>query len=90
MDSPTADPAECLTDEIVADGEDRSDLRRDRDIILYSSAFKRLSGITQVVSAETGHAFHNRFAHTSQLAQVGRASAEKLQKHSPKQAKVLG
>jgi dGTPase len=90
MDSPTVDPAKRLTDEIVPDGDDRSDFRRDRDIILYTSAFKRLSGITQVVSAETGHAFHNRLTHTLQVAQVGRALAEKLHKHSPKQAKVLG
>jgi hypothetical protein len=76
MDSPTADPAKRLTDEIVPDGDDRSDFRRDRDIILYSSAFKRLSGITQVASAETGHAFHTRLTHISQVAQLGRALSE--------------
>lgn len=90
MDSLTPDRAKRLTDEIVPDGDDRSDFRRDRDIILYTSAFKRLSGITQVVSAETGHAFHNRLTHTLQVAQVGRALAEKLHKHTPEQAKALG
>jgi dGTPase len=90
MESPTADLAKRLTDETVPDGDDRSDFRRDRDIILYTSAFKRLSGITQVVSSETGHAFHNRLTHTLQVAQVGRALAEKLHKHSLELAKSLG
>ncbi len=90
MDSPTADPAKRLTDKIVPEGDDRTDFRRDRDIILYSSAFKRLSGITQVVSTETGHAFHNRLTHTLQVAQVGRALAEKLHIHRAELARVLG
>lgn len=90
MDAPTPDPAKRQTEEIVPEGDDRSDFRRDRDIILYTSAFKRLSGITQVVSAETGHAFHNRLTHTLQVAQVGRALAEKLHKHSSEHAKALG
>jgi dGTPase len=90
MDSPTADPAKRLTDKIVPEGDDRTDFRRDRDIILYSSAFKRLSGITQVVSSETGHTFHNRLTHTLQVAQVGRALAEKLHIHRPDLAKALG
>ncbi len=76
MNSSTPDPAKRLTDKSVPEGDDRTDFRRDRDIILYSSAFKRLSGITQVVSAGTGHAFHNRLTHTLQVAQVGRALAE--------------
>jgi dGTPase len=86
VDSPTLDPAKRLTDETVPDGDDRSDFRRDRDIILYTSAFKRLSGVTQVVSPETGHAFHNRLTHTLQVAQVGRSLAEKLHIHYPDEA----
>lgn len=86
----TSDPAKRLTQEIVPDGDDRTDFRRDRDIILYTSAFKRLSSITQVVSAETGHAFHNRLSHTLQVAQVGRSLAEKLHIRQPAEAKILG
>lgn len=59
-------------------GDDRTDFQHDRDIILYSTAFRRLSSITQVVSAETGHVFHNRLTHSLQVAQVGRRLAEKL------------
>lgn len=73
--------------EKVPDGDDRTDFRRDRDIILYTSAFKRLSGITQVVSADTGHVFHNRLTHTLQVAQVGKSLAEKLHKRCPDEAR---
>ncbi len=59
-------------------GDDRTEFQHDRDIILYSTALRRLSGITQVVSAETGHVFHNRLTHSLQVAQVGRRLAEKL------------
>lgn len=60
------------------EGDDRTDFQRDRDIVLYTTALQRLSGITQVASGETGHVFHNRLTHTLQVAQVGRRLAEKL------------
>lgn len=69
--------AQRLTYEPTPKGDDRSDFQRDRDIILYTSAFKRLSNITQVVSSHTGHVFHNRLTHSLQVAQVGRSLAEK-------------
>ncbi len=69
--------AKRLVDEPAQKGDDRSDFQRDRDIILYTSAFKRLSNITQVVSSHTGHVFHNRLTHSLQVAQVGRSLAEK-------------
>jgi dGTPase len=59
-------------------GDDRTPFQRDRDLILYSSAFKRLLGITQVASATVGHVFHTRLTHSLQVAQAGRRLAEKL------------
>jgi dGTPase len=59
--------------------EDREPAARDRDRILYCSAFRRLAEVTQVVAAETGHVFHNRLTHSLQVAQVGRRLAERLQ-----------
>ena len=67
-----------LYDDTPKTGDDRSDFQRDRDIVLYTTALQRLSGITQVASGETGHVFHNRLTHTLQVAQVGRRLAEKL------------
>jgi dGTPase len=79
-----------IVNEPSSKGDDRSPFQRDRDIILYTSAFKRLAGITQVLSAHTGHVFHNRLTHTLQVAQVGRSLAEKLCLHQPELANRLG
>jgi dGTPase len=64
-------------------GDDRSPFERDRDLVLYSSAFKRLLSVTQVVSASAGYVFHTRLTHSLQVAQVGRRLAEKLLKKQP-------
>lgn len=58
--------------------DQRSRFERDRDRVLYTSAFHRLGGITQVASADEGHVFHNRLTHTLEVAQVARRVAEKL------------
>ncbi|HXJ94555.1 MAG TPA: dNTP triphosphohydrolase [Terriglobia bacterium] len=79
-----------MTQEEVPDGDDRSEFERDRDIILYSSAFKRLSGITQVVSAHIGHVFHNRLTHSLQVAQVGRSLVQKMKIRHLELAQALG
>lgn len=52
--------------------------QRDRDRILYSSAFRRLTGVTQVVAASEGTIFHNRLVHSLKVAQLGRRLAEHL------------
>lgn len=56
----------------------RSPAEKDRDRILYTSALRRLSKVTQVVRADTGHVFHNRLTHTTQVAQVGLRTAQRL------------
>lgn len=56
----------------------RTEAQRDRDRILYCSAFQRLAGITQIASAETGPLLHNRLTHSLKVAQVARRLAEKL------------
>jgi dGTPase len=56
----------------------RSPFERDRDRILYSSAFRALAGKTQVVAAtELGYT-HNRLTHTLKVAQIGRTMASRL------------
>src|SRR5215204_7346409 len=59
-------------------GESRTPGQKDRDRILYTSAFRRLAGITQVVAPAEGQVFHNRLTHTLEVAQIGRRLAEKL------------
>jgi dGTPase len=56
----------------------RDATKRDRDRILYSSAFQRLANVTQVTAPEAGHVFHNRLTHSLKVAQVGRRNAERL------------
>jgi len=66
--------------------------QRDRDRILYSSAFKRLNGVTQVVAASEGTIFHNRLTHSLKVAQLGRRLAEHLldQKGEREKAEAWG
>lgn len=58
--------------------DNRTDGQRDRDRILFTTAFRRLAGVTQVFAADEGHVFHNRLTHSLEVAQVGRRLAEKL------------
>lgn len=58
--------------------DNRTPFQRDRDRILYTTAFRRLAEVTQVVSADEGHVFHNRLTHSLEVAQVARRLAEKL------------
>ena len=56
----------------------REPAQKDRDRLLFCSAFRRLAGITQVVSAQEGHIFHNRLTHSLKVAQIARSLALKL------------
>lgn len=56
--------------------DQRTEAERDRDRILYSSAFHRLAGITQIVRAGELDIFHTRQQHTYKVAQIGRRLAE--------------
>ncbi len=58
--------------------DSRSPAQRDRDRILYSSAFRRLSGITQVASPEEPYPVHNRLTHSLKVAQVARSLGAQL------------
>jgi dGTPase len=57
----------------------RTPQQRDRDRVLYCSAFQRLAYVTQVTAPESGHTLHNRLSHSLKVAQVGRRNAERLQ-----------
>ncbi len=52
--------------------------QRDRDRVLYSSAFRRLAGITQVAAAAEVRLIHNRLTHSLEVAQIGRRLSENL------------
>lgn len=57
----------------------RTPFGHDRDRILYSTAFRRLAGKTQVVAVEEHGLYHTRLTHSLKVAQLGRRLAERLQ-----------
>jgi dGTPase len=61
-------------------GRYRNEAQRDRDRILYSSAFQRLGGVTQVSESEPGYTFHTRLTHSLKVAQIARRCVERLQR----------
>jgi len=70
--------------------DQRSEFERDRDRLLYSSAFHRLAGITQIVRAGEADVFHTRQQHTIKVAQIGRRLAQKLKDEQPEAAATRG
>lgn len=71
-------------------GDRRKSFQIDRDRIIYSSAFRRLAQVTQVVTAQEGHVFHNRLTHSLKVGQVARRLAERLFELQPEIAHQIG
>jgi dGTPase len=70
--------------------DQRHKFERDRDRVLYSSALRRLGGVSQVVSAEHIEPFHNRLTHTIKVAQLGRRLAQFVQRQQEAEANEAG
>ncbi len=80
----------CYSDEAASGQDQRGAFERDRDRILYSSAFHRLAGITQIVRAGELDVFHTRQQHTYKVAQIGRRLAEHRIREQPDEAALHG
>jgi dGTPase len=74
----------------VETDDQRPRFARDHDRVLYSSAFHRLAGITQIVRAGELDIFHTRQQHTYKVAQIGRRLAENLIRTQPEIARSVG
>lgn len=58
--------------------EYRSEFMRDRDRILYATAFRRLAGKTQIYTVGLDDHKRNRLTHTLEVAQIARTIAQGL------------
>lgn len=56
----------------------RDAYQRDRDRVLYSSAFRRLAGVAQVAAVNEQLVLHNRLTHSLKVAQMGRRLVQHL------------
>jgi dGTPase len=66
----------------------RTASERDRDLVLYTVALRRLAGVTQVVAADLSHPVHNRLTHVLEVAQIGRRLAQKLLREKKGEARA--
>ena len=63
-------------------GHVRSDGEVDADRLLYADAFRRLTGVTQVVTPRDELVQHDRLTHSLKVAQVARRMAEHLRREA--------
>lgn len=56
----------------------RTPAQVDIDRILYSSEFRRLAGVTQVIPPQVEYQFHDRLSHSIKVAQVASSLARQL------------
>jgi dGTPase len=72
------------------EADQRDEGARDRDRVLYTSALRRLAGVTQVVPASEGFVFHNRLTHTTEVSQIARRLSQHLLADQPDVAQEIG
>lgn len=73
------------------DPEDiRTETEKDYNRILYSSAFLRLGGVSQVAHTSEASVLHNRLTHSLKVASLSRSLAERLIRLCPDTAKSAG
>lgn len=60
------------------DQDARTPGQRDADRVLYAPEFRRLAGVTQVISPQVDFVFHDRLTHSLKVAQVALRLAQEL------------
>jgi dGTPase len=58
----------------------RTAFQVDRDRVLYTDAFRRLGGVTQVAGPNENYQFHNRLSHSLKVAQIAERLAQRFSK----------
>jgi dGTPase len=82
LDDNTREFREARFDEDSSSSSGRSAAQRDADRILYSMAFRRLGGVTQVVAVNETQLFHNRLTHSLKVAQIGQRMTQALRQRT--------
>jgi dGTPase len=85
----TLDREARLSGQSASSDDARSEFQRDRDRVLYTAQFRRLSGITQVTTPNELYAFHNRLTHTLEVAQIARRIAERAIRDNPEASRWI-
>lgn len=80
----------CFREDKPSSQDQRHPFEKDRDRILYSSAFHRLAGVAQIVRAGELDIFHTRQQHTYKVAQIGRRLAEHRLRAQSAEARLHG
>lgn len=62
----------------IATHEYRDDFQRDRDRVLYSKEFRRISGKTQIFVAGSDDLMRTRLTHTLEVAQIADTIARRI------------
>lgn len=71
--------SEVLETNFSKSAEDqRKPFQRDRDRVLYSKAFRRLAGVSQVARTDEPFSYHNRLSHSLKVSQVAESLADIL------------
>lgn len=73
-----SDPEKVKRLVTVTESKYRNAFQRDRDRILYSRAFRRLAGKTQVFLAKDDDHIRNRLTHTLEVAQISKTISKAL------------
>src|SRR5512140_3506465 len=84
-----AEKHQRLYGEGAKDSDRRRPGQKDYDRIIYSSAFLRLAGVTQVVHVSDGCVVHNRLTHSLKVARIARGLAQRLQGEQKEAAEAV-
>jgi len=71
-------------------GDERTPAERDYDRVIYTSAFMRLAGVSQIAHTADAAVVHNRLTHSLQVASVAKGLAQRFNRTQANVAAKVG